>query len=149
MFFFLSMFSRPIHLKVLDTVTPLKIALCSNLLNVVLDPMLIFWAKMGVAGAALATMHASFLLFGGAPAFYPAPPQPPVAPSNAFLPRSARDADRRHRRHHACAAASPPAASASARAPRSASQRLVTRPSPPVPPVTRCDSSRGVLAPSA
>ena len=39
----------------LDTVTPLKVSLASNLLNLVLDPLLIFTAKMGVAGAALAT----------------------------------------------------------------------------------------------
>ena len=39
----------------LDNVTPLKVSLGSNLLNLVLDPILIFTAKMGVAGAALAT----------------------------------------------------------------------------------------------
>jgi len=39
----------------LDTVTPLKVSLASNALNLVLDPLLIFGAKMGVAGAALAT----------------------------------------------------------------------------------------------
>ena len=40
---------------VLDTVTPLKIAIAANLVNVVLDPILIFNAGLGVAGAALAT----------------------------------------------------------------------------------------------
>ena len=39
----------------LDTVTPLKVSLASNALNLVLDPILIFGANMGVAGAALAT----------------------------------------------------------------------------------------------
>ena len=39
----------------LDTVTPLKVSLASNTLNLVLDPLLIFGANMGVAGAALAT----------------------------------------------------------------------------------------------
>mmetsp|Transcript_141044 Transcript_141044/g.259786 ORF Transcript_141044/g.259786 Transcript_141044/m.259786 type:complete len:328 (+) Transcript_141044:64-1047(+) len=39
----------------LDTVTPLKVSLASNTLNLVLDPIAIFAAKMGVAGAALAT----------------------------------------------------------------------------------------------
>ena len=35
--------------------TPLKVSIASNALNLVLDPILIFSAKMGVAGAALAT----------------------------------------------------------------------------------------------
>ena len=39
----------------LDTVTPLKVSLASNALNLVLDPLLIFGAKLGVAGAAIAT----------------------------------------------------------------------------------------------
>ena len=50
----------------MDVVTPLKIALFSNLLNVLVDPLLIFDAKMGVAGAAAATCLAeasSFLLY--------------------------------------------------------------------------------------
>ena len=42
----------------LDTVTPLKVSLASNALNLVLDPILIFGARMGVAGAALATAAA-------------------------------------------------------------------------------------------
>lgn len=51
---------------VLDTTTPLKISLLANLINVVLDPILIFKANMGVTGAALATLAAevvSALLF--------------------------------------------------------------------------------------
>lgn len=39
----------------LDNVTPLKISLASNLLNLILDPILIFGANLGVAGAAIAT----------------------------------------------------------------------------------------------
>jgi len=46
----------------LDNVTPLKVSLASNLLNLILDPILIFGAGvipgMGVAGAALATATA-------------------------------------------------------------------------------------------
>mmetsp|Transcript_13705 Transcript_13705/g.20047 ORF Transcript_13705/g.20047 Transcript_13705/m.20047 type:complete len:415 (-) Transcript_13705:488-1732(-) len=45
----------------MDTVTPLKISLFANLLNAVLDPILIFKAKMGVTGAALATLGAELL----------------------------------------------------------------------------------------
>lgn len=48
----------------LDTVTPLKVSLASNALNLVLDPLLIFGARMGVAGAALATA-ASEVCAGG------------------------------------------------------------------------------------
>lgn len=51
---------------VLDTTTPLKISLLANLINVVLDPILIFKANMGVTGAALATLASeivSALLF--------------------------------------------------------------------------------------
>lgn len=39
----------------MDVVTPLKISLLSNIVNVVLDPIFIFRGGMGVAGAALAT----------------------------------------------------------------------------------------------
>lgn len=39
----------------LDTVTPLKVSLFTNALNLVLDPLLIFHGKMGFVGAALAT----------------------------------------------------------------------------------------------
>jgi Na+-driven multidrug efflux pump len=39
----------------LDTVTPLKVSLATNLLNLVLDPILIFASPMGFVGAALAT----------------------------------------------------------------------------------------------
>ena len=50
----------------MDVVTPLRIALFSNLLNVIVDPLLIFNANMGVAGAAAATCLAeasSFVLY--------------------------------------------------------------------------------------
>jgi len=40
----------------LDVVTPLKVALTSNLVNLLLDPILIFSCGMGVAGAAVATV---------------------------------------------------------------------------------------------
>jgi putative MATE family efflux protein len=43
---------------VMDTLTPLKISIFANLMNAVLDPILIFWAGMGVTGAALATLAA-------------------------------------------------------------------------------------------
>jgi multidrug resistance protein, MATE family len=39
----------------MDVVTPLKIAVVSNLANIVLDPIFIFKFKLGVAGAAAAT----------------------------------------------------------------------------------------------
>jgi Na+-driven multidrug efflux pump len=39
----------------LDTVTPLKVSLVTNLLNLVLDPLLIFASPLGFVGAALAT----------------------------------------------------------------------------------------------
>jgi putative MATE family efflux protein len=39
----------------LDTVTPLKVSLGTNLLNLVLDPLLIFASPLGFVGAALAT----------------------------------------------------------------------------------------------
>ena len=47
----------------MDVLTPLKISLISNLVNVVLDPLLIFNAKMGVAGAAAATCVAEIIAF--------------------------------------------------------------------------------------
>ena len=40
----------------LDTVTPLKVSLGTNLLNLVLDPLLIFVSPLGFVGAALATI---------------------------------------------------------------------------------------------
>ena len=43
---------------VLDTVTPVKISVFANIINVILDPILIFWASMGVKGAAIATLVA-------------------------------------------------------------------------------------------
>lgn len=42
----------------LDTVTPLKVSIASNLVNLVLDPILIFSCGLGVAGAAVATAFA-------------------------------------------------------------------------------------------
>ncbi|EJK65657.1 hypothetical protein THAOC_13459 [Thalassiosira oceanica] len=49
----------------MDTSTPLKISLCSNALNAILDPILMFPLKMGVVGAALATLF-SEIVSGGA-----------------------------------------------------------------------------------
>mgnify|MGYP003685618467 CR=1 FL=1 len=40
---------------VMDTVTPLKVSFASNLVNVILDPLLIFNSRMGILGAGLAT----------------------------------------------------------------------------------------------
>ena len=45
----------------LNTVTPLKVSLMTNLLNLVLDPLLIFNLSMGFRGAALATAGAELL----------------------------------------------------------------------------------------
>jgi MATE family multidrug resistance protein len=47
----------------MDVVTPLKIAFFSNIVNVILDPVLIFNANMGVAGAAAATCAAEIFSF--------------------------------------------------------------------------------------
>ena len=47
----------------MDVVTPLKIALVSNIVNVILDPVLIFKAGMGVSGAAAATCAAELFSF--------------------------------------------------------------------------------------
>lgn len=44
-----------------DTRTPLLVALAVNLLNLVLDPVLIFVAGLGIQGAALASMAAQWL----------------------------------------------------------------------------------------
>jgi len=41
----------------LDIMTPLRIAIVSNIVNVLLDPFLIFTMGMGVAGAAAATWY--------------------------------------------------------------------------------------------
>ena len=41
----------------LDIMTPLRIAVISNIVNVLLDPFLIFHMGMGVAGAAAATWY--------------------------------------------------------------------------------------------
>ena len=62
----LSTVSFAVFRGMFDIVTPLKIAAISNIINVLLDPFLIFNAGMGVAGAAAATCVAelsSFLLY--------------------------------------------------------------------------------------
>eukprot|EP00566_Odontella_aurita_P005638 CAMPEP_0113584562 /NCGR_PEP_ID=MMETSP0015_2-20120614/33176_1 /TAXON_ID=2838 /ORGANISM="Odontella" /LENGTH=580 /DNA_ID=CAMNT_0000489633 /DNA_START=183 /DNA_END=1922 /DNA_ORIENTATION=- /assembly_acc=CAM_ASM_000160 len=46
---------------VLDTVTPMKISAFANIFNALLDPVLIFPFKMGVTGAALATLAAEII----------------------------------------------------------------------------------------
>jgi putative MATE family efflux protein len=47
----------------LDVVTPLKITIISNLVNIILDPVLMFPLKMGVAGAAAATCATELVSF--------------------------------------------------------------------------------------
>lgn len=47
----------------MDVITPLKISLLANLINVGLDPLFIFKFKMGVSGAALATCVAELVAF--------------------------------------------------------------------------------------
>ena len=47
----------------MDVVTPLKISLLSNIVNVLLDPFLIFKCGMGVAGAAAATCVSEIVSF--------------------------------------------------------------------------------------
>jgi len=44
-----------------DTRTPLIVALGVNLINIVLDPILIFWAGWGLEGAAIATIFAQYV----------------------------------------------------------------------------------------
>jgi len=46
---------------ILDAVTPLLISLFANLINAILDPILIFRFKMGVSGAAIATLAAEVI----------------------------------------------------------------------------------------
>jgi len=46
---------------ILDTGTPVRISLLANVFNAVLDPVLIFTLKMGVPGAALATLAAEVI----------------------------------------------------------------------------------------
>ncbi len=48
----------------LDTKTPLKISLFSNMCNAVMDPILMFTMKMGVSGAALATLFSEVISAG-------------------------------------------------------------------------------------
>jgi len=47
----------------MDVLTPLKISVLANLINIVLDPIFIFDLKMGVAGAALATCVSEVVAF--------------------------------------------------------------------------------------
>ena len=47
----------------MDVLTPLKISIISNLINVALDPLFIFNFKMGVSGAALATCVSELVAF--------------------------------------------------------------------------------------
>lgn len=46
-----------------DIITPLRISIVSNMINMVIDPFLIFKVGMGVAGAAAATCLAEFTAF--------------------------------------------------------------------------------------
>lgn len=47
----------------MDVLTPLKIALVSNVVNIILDPILIFNCGLGVAGAAAATCASELFAF--------------------------------------------------------------------------------------
>jgi putative MATE family efflux protein len=47
-----------------DAQTPMKIMIVSNIINMVLDPFLIFGAGLGVAGAALASVFSQVVAFG-------------------------------------------------------------------------------------
>ncbi|KAK1861096.1 hypothetical protein I4F81_003680 [Pyropia yezoensis] len=47
-----------------DTITPLRITVAANVVNLVLDPVLIFGAGLGAAGAALATSASQVLALG-------------------------------------------------------------------------------------
>ena len=49
------------HQGILDTKTPVKISAFANIFNCVLDPVLIFTLRMGVPGAALATVAAEVI----------------------------------------------------------------------------------------
>ncbi len=46
-----------------DAKTPMKIMIASNVLNMVLDPIFIFWFGLGVAGAAAASLLSQMLAF--------------------------------------------------------------------------------------
>jgi len=48
----------------MDVVTPLKISILSNIINVLLDPVFIFTLKWGVGGAAAATCIAELISCG-------------------------------------------------------------------------------------
>lgn len=64
-FMFISFIFRAILSAYGDTVTPMYVVGFSNLLNIVLDPILIFgigpFPKMGIVGAAVATVFARFI----------------------------------------------------------------------------------------
>jgi len=46
-----------------NTRTPVMIQASGTVLNIILDPILIFWAKMGIAGAAWATFASQLIVF--------------------------------------------------------------------------------------
>ena len=46
-----------------NTLTPISIQASGTLLNIVLDPVLIFWAEWGIAGAAWATLISQLIVF--------------------------------------------------------------------------------------
>ena len=46
-----------------DAKTPMKIMLVSNVLNIILDPVFIFWLGLGVTGAALASVFSQMMAF--------------------------------------------------------------------------------------
>ena len=46
-----------------DAKTPMKIMIASNILNMILDPIFIFWFGLGVAGAATASLLSQMLAF--------------------------------------------------------------------------------------
>lgn len=46
-----------------DPRTPMKILILSNVMNIVLDPVLIFWAGLGIRGAAIASLMSQMVAF--------------------------------------------------------------------------------------
>ena len=46
-----------------NTRTPVMIQACGTVLNIILDPVLIFWAELGIAGAAWATFASQLIVF--------------------------------------------------------------------------------------
>lgn len=47
-----------------DTKTPLYVTMAGNLVNIILDPILIFTLKLGVCGAAIATIISQYIIVG-------------------------------------------------------------------------------------